>query len=70
MAKMTLSALQSFVTAYVDAAKQAGAWTGTTNNLFGLVDKIGKQITIDGSFEDKLPELEGEDLPFGKTIEE
>ena len=70
MAKMTLTGLQTFVTAYVDAAKQAGTWTGSTNNIFGLIDKIGKQITIDGSFQDKLPELDGEDLPYGKTIEE
>ena len=67
---MTLSGLQDFVSDYVLAAKQAGAWSGTTNNLYGLTDKIGKQITIDGSFSDKLPELDGEDLPFGKTIEE
>ena len=70
MAKMTLSGLQSFVSDYVLAAKQAGAWSGSTNNLYGLIDKIGKQITIDGSFQDKLPEMDGEDLPFGKTIEE
>ena len=70
MAKMTLSGLQTFVTAYVAAAKQAGTWTGSTNNIYGLMDKIGKQITIDGSFQDKLPELDGEDLPYGKTIEE
>lgn len=70
MAKLTLSGLQSFVTTYVDAAKQAGSWSATTNNIYGLVDKIGKQITIDGSFEDKLPELDGDDLPYGKTIEE
>lgn len=70
MAKMTLDGLNTFVATYVDKAKQAGAWTGTTNNIFGLMDKIGKQITIDGSFEDKLPELDGEDLPYGKTIEE
>lgn len=70
MAKMTISGLQTFVATYVAAAKQAGTWTGSTDNLFGLQDKIGKQITIDGSFEDKLPELDGEDLPYGKTIEE
>ena len=40
MAKMTLSGLQSFVTDYVLAAKQAGAWAGSTNNLYGLIDKI------------------------------
>ena len=70
MAKMALNALNTFVATYVNAAKQAGTWTGSTDNLFGLIDKIGKQITIDGNFEDKLPELNGEDLPFGKTIEE
>lgn len=70
MAKMTLNGLNSFVASYVAAAKQAGTWTGSTDNLFGLIDKIGKQITIDGNFEDKLPELNGEDLPYGKTIEE
>lgn len=70
MSKMTLSGLQSFVTAYVAAAKQAGSWSATTDNIYGLIDKIGKQITIDGTFQDMLPELEGEDLPFGKTIEE
>ena len=70
MAKMTLSGLNSFVATYVGTAKQAGAWDGTTNNILGLIDKIGKQITIDGNFEDKLPELNGEDLPYGKTIEE
>lgn len=67
---MTLSQLQTFVATYVDKAKQAGTWSGTTANLFGLQDKIGKMITIDGAFQDKLPELDGDDLPFGKTIEE
>ena len=70
MAKMTISGLQSFVSAYVDSAKQGGAWSATTNNFAGLLDKIGKQITIDGLFNDKLPELDGDELPLGKTIEE
>ena len=70
MAKMSLAGLNSFVATYVDKAKQAGTWGGSTDNILGLMDKIGKQITIDGKFEDKLPELDGEDLPYGKTIEE
>lgn len=70
MAKMTLSALKTFAAGYVDASKQAGAWSGSTNNLYGLVDKIGKIVTLKGEFSDKLPELEGDELPFGKTIEE
>ena len=70
MAKMTISALQTFVKNYVAAAKQAGAWAGTTDNLYQLLDKVGQQITLDGQFIDKLPELNGNDLPLGKTIEE
>ena len=70
MAKMTLSGLASFVASYVDASKQAGTWSATTNNTIGLLDKIGKIITIDGDFQDKLPEFNGDDLPLGKTIEE
>lgn len=70
MSKMTKASLQAFVTAYVAAAKQAGTWTASTNNLYGLLDKIGKQITLEGYVEDKLPEFDGDDLPFGKTIEE
>lgn len=68
--KMTKAALQAFVTSYVDAAKQAGTWTASTNNLYGLLDKIGKQINLEGYVEDKLPEFDGDDLPYGKTIEE
>ncbi len=70
MAKMTISDLQTFVASYVDAAKQAGTWSDSQNNFAGLVDKIGKMITIDGLFNDKLPELNGDELPLGKTIEE
>ena len=70
MAKMTISALQAFVQTYVAAAKQAGTWAGTTDNLYALLDKVGQQITLDGQFIDKLPELNGNDLPLGKTIEE
>jgi len=70
MSKLTLSGLKSFVATYVDASKQAGTWSATTNNTIGLLDKIGKIITLDGDFQDKLPEMNGDDLPLGKTIEE
>ena len=70
MAKMTISGLQTAMKTYVDASKQAGTWTASTNNFAGMLDKIGKIVTIDGSYQDKLPELEGEELPLGKTIEE
>ena len=70
MAKMTIEGLETFVKTYVDSTKQAGAWVSSTDNLLKLQDKIGKQITLDGSFQDKLPELSGDELPLGKTIEE
>lgn len=70
MAKMTEAALKAFVASYVDASKQAGSWSATQNNFAGLQDKIGKQITLQGLFNDKLPELDGDALPLGKTIEE
>ena len=70
MAKMTLTQLQAFCKSYVNWAKQAGAWTESRDNLLGLIDKVGMQITLDGSFQDKLPELDGQELPLGKTIEE
>ena len=70
MAKMTISGLQSAMASYVAAAKQAGSWSATTNNFVGLLDKVGKQITIDGGFYDHLPELDGDELPLGKTVEE
>ena len=70
MAKLTLNGLQTLAQTYVAAAKQAGAWNASTNNMYGAIDKIGKMVMLDGGFIDKLPELDGEELPLGKTIEE
>lgn len=70
MAKMTTNGLVALAKSYVAAAKQAGAWNATTDNLYTAVDKIGKMVMLDGQFIDKLPELDGDDLPLGKTIEE
>ena len=70
MAKMTISGLQTLAQKYVAAAKQAGTWTNSSNNLYKAIDKIGKMVMLDGQFIDKLPELDGDELPLGKTIEE
>lgn len=70
MAKMTKAQLASFVQSYVAANKIAGTWTSDVNTFTKMVEKIGKQITIDGDYSDKLPELTGDELPLGKTIEE
>lgn len=70
MAKLTIDGLQTLVKTYVNTQKQAGEWSATTDNLYKVLDKIGKMVMLDGEFIDKLPELDGEDLPLGKTIEE
>ena len=70
MAKMTINGLVALAKSYVAAAKQAGTWNATTDNLYTAVDKIGKMVMLDGQFIDKLPELDGDELPLGKTIEE
>lgn len=70
MAKMTLSNIASAMATYVDSANIAGTYSPTYNNFGSLLDKIGKMITIDGLYNDKLTEMDGEDLPLGKTIEE
>lgn len=67
---MTVSGLKTLAQTYVAAAKQAGTWSASTNNMYGAIDKIGKMVMLDGQFIDKLPELDGEELPLGKTIEE
>ena len=68
--KMTISGLTALAKEYVAAAKQAGSWVASTDNLYKALDKIGKMVMLDGSFIDKLPELDGDELPLGKTIEE
>ena len=70
MPRINLKELETIVASYVDAAKQAAGWTSSSDNLAKLVNKIAKTVTIDGIFEDKLPQLDGEELPLGKTIEE
>lgn len=70
MAKMTTAGIKALASTYVSAAKQAGSWSASTNNMYGAIDKIGKMVMLDGSFIDKLPELDGDELPLGKTIEE
>ena len=70
MAKLTSAQLKTAMQTYVAAAKQAGAWTASTDNFVGLLDKIGKTVQLSGLYNDQLPELSGEDLPLAQTIEE
>lgn len=41
-----------------------------TNALSGLLNKVAKQLTLDGNFNDRLPELDAKELPYGNIIEE
>lgn len=72
MAKLSLKQLQKVIELYVDENKigTTDTFNATKNNIVGLIDKIGKIVTLDTTFYDKLPELDGDDLPYGKTIEE
>lgn len=72
MAKLSLPELNAFVANIVTQLKISNDnFSVTRENIVGLVDKIGKIVTIDTFYNiDKLSMFDGEYLSFGKTIEE
>ena len=72
MAVLTYPELKTFVASVVTAAKLSNAsFSATRDNTAGLLDKIGKIVTLDTNYAiDKLNMFDGEYLSFGKTIEE
>lgn len=69
--KMTLTNLKTFVTDYVTETLQGNpTYTPSYEDITDLLNKIGKQVTIKGLFNDKLPMLDGDFMELGKTIEE
>lgn len=71
MAKLSIAQLKSIVASYVAATNISNDTLSVTrDNIVGLADKIGKIQTIQHYFTDKLEVLTGEDLSFGKTVEE
>lgn len=63
--------LKVLIASYVDANKiSVETYDVTRNNVAGLVDKIGKIVTFDTSYIDKLAFFDGEFLSFAKDIEE
>ena len=72
MAKLSMEELKSYVSSVVTQAKLSNSsFSVTRDNIVGLVDKIGKIVTLDTAFAiDKLAEFDGEYLSYGKTIEE
>lgn len=71
MADFTIAALEQAAKNYVDATKQLqGTFTPTVDDFTKTVCKIGEMKTLYLPHVDKLPELNGDNLPFGETIEE
>lgn len=72
MAKFSIAETKALVDSIVTELKLSNdTFNVTRDNIVGLVDKIGKIVTLDSYLAiDKLAEFEGEYLSFGKTIEE
>ena len=71
MAVMTKSALETAAKTYVDASKQLNTtFTATVDDFTKAIEKIGQITTLYLPQIDKLPELDGNNLPYGQIIEE
>lgn len=69
--KLSKAQLASAVATYVKSNVIAiESFSATYNNSVGLLDKIAKTYTIESTYVDKLAIFNGEELEFGKTIEE
>lgn len=69
--KLSIAQLKTVLAAYVDENKiSVDSFQVTKNNTVGLLDKVGMIFSIETRFVDKLDIFNGEDLSFGKTIEE
>ena len=68
---LTIETLKNAAAAYVDATKQLQKkFVPTVDDFTKTVCKIGDMKTLYLPHVDKLPELSGDNLPFGETIEE
>lgn len=70
--RMSYEQLLGYVDSVVTTAKLSiSSFAETRDNTAGLLDKIGKIVTLDTNYEiDKLNMFDGEYLSFGKSIEE
>lgn len=67
----TIANLEKAAKDYVAATKQLqGTFTPTVDDFTKTVCKIGEMKTLYLPHVDKLPEMNGDNLPFGETIEE
>ena len=71
MAKLSLAELKSVIATYVaDNKIGVESFSETRANSVGLLDTLGKIYTNWQNYGDKLALFDGEDLSFGKSIEE
>lgn len=71
MAKLSIAQLKTVVASYVTSNKiSVDSFSVTRDNSVGLLDTLGKIYTLWQNYGDKLDIFDGEDLSFGKTIEE
>ena len=71
MAKLSIVQLNAVVSNYVASNKiSVDSFSETRANSVGLLDTLGKIYTLWQNYGDKLNLFDGEDLSFGKTIEE
>lgn len=72
MAQMTYAQLKGIVASVVTQSKLSSAsFDVTRNNIVGLVDKIGKIVTLDTNYAiDKMSNVDGEMLEYGRIVEE
>ena len=71
MAKLSIVQLKSVVHNYVVSNKiSVDSFTESRDNSVALLDTLGKIYTLWQTYGDKLSMFDGEDLSFGKTIEE
>lgn len=71
MARLSFTALKPIVAAYVASNKiSVDSFSATKNNTVELLDTIAKIYTNWQTYQDKLDIFDGEDLTYGKTIEE
>lgn len=68
---LTIDTLKTAAATYVDATKQLKSkFVPTVDDFTKTVCKIGKMATLYLPIADKLPELSGDNLPYGEIIEE
>jgi len=69
--RMTLKELKTMIASMISSAVIAdSSFVASREGISQLINKVMAEIVIDGSFVDKLPELDGDYYEFGDYLEE